>query len=25
LIYKELKKVGVCKNFEDVFWLDHMD
>ena len=25
LIYKELKKAGVCKNFEDVFWLDHMD
>lgn len=22
LIYTELKKVGVCEKFEDVFWLD---
>lgn len=22
LIYNELKKAGVCTNFEDVFWLD---
>ncbi len=22
-IYSELKKTGVCENFEDVFYLDH--
>ncbi|WP_432442290.1 transcriptional regulator [Acinetobacter corruptisaponis] len=22
IIYNELKKAGVCENFEEVFWLD---
>ena len=24
LIYSELKKAGVCSNFEEVFWLDEL-
>mgnify|MGYP000087114134 CR=1 FL=1 len=25
IIYTELKKAGVCENFEDVFWLESID